>query len=81
MARKFRKYGQVDNIPVHLQNKPTYCDKYKKEEDRVKALIGIIHEGGVARVVATEERDVNVSKSVKLMMNKIKKTFHNNKTK
>ena len=34
--------------------------KYGKEEDRIKALIGLKHEGGV---VATEERNVNVRKS------------------
>ena len=63
MARKFRKYGQVGIVAVHLQNMPTYYVKYKKEEDRVKALMGLIQEG-VARVVATEERNVNVSRSV-----------------
>ena len=49
MIRKFRKYGQVENIAVHLQNTPTYYINYKKEE---------------CTVVATEERNVNVSKSV-----------------
>ena len=33
MARKFRKYGQVENIMIHLQNTPTHCLKYKKEEE------------------------------------------------
>ena len=35
MAMKFRKYGQVENIAVHLQNTPTYYVKYGKEEDRI----------------------------------------------
>ena len=39
---------------------------YKKEEDLGKALIGFIHKEEVARVVATEERNFNVSKSVTL---------------
>ena len=63
MAREFRKYGQVKNITVHLQNTPTFYVKYRMEEDRIKALIGLKHQGGVARVVATEERYGNVSKS------------------
>ena len=62
MARKIRKYGQVKIIAVHLQNMSTYNVKYKKEEDRVKAMIGLIHKR-VARVVVTEERNVNMSKS------------------
>ena len=33
---------------------PTYYVKYKKEEYGVNALIGLIHEEGVTRVVATE---------------------------
>ena len=33
------------------------------EEDRIKALIGLKHER-VARVLATEKRNVNVSKRV-----------------
>ena len=39
--RKFRKYGQVENIAVHLQNAPTYYFKYGKEKDRIKAKIGL----------------------------------------
>ena len=35
-----------------------------KKEDKLNALIGLIHEKGVARVIAIEERDANVSKSV-----------------
>ena len=27
MARIFRKYGQVENIAIHLQNTPTYYVK------------------------------------------------------
>ena len=37
MASKFRKYGQLENITVHLKNTPTYI-KYQKEEDKIKAL-------------------------------------------
>ena len=43
---------------------PIYYVNYKKEYDGVNALIGQIHEEGVARVVATEERNFNLSKSV-----------------
>ena len=64
MAKKFRKNGYVESIVVHLQNTPSFYVNYKKEEDRVNALIGLIHEEVVARVVTTEERNVNVSKSV-----------------
>ena len=63
MARKFRKYGQVESIAVHLQNTPIYYVNYKKK-DGVNALIGLIHEKGVARVVVTEERNINMSKRV-----------------
>ena len=35
--------------------------KYEKEEDRIKALIVLIHKEGVARV---EKGNVNVSKTV-----------------
>ena len=48
---------------VHLQNTPTYYINYKKEEDGVNALMGLVQEE-VARVIATDERNVNVSKSV-----------------
>ena len=61
MAKKFKKCGQVENIVAHLQNMPIYYVKYKKEEDKVKVLIGLIHEEGVVRVVATEEKNVNMS--------------------
>ena len=64
MARKLRKYRQVENIQVHLQNTPTYYVKYGKEDYKIKALIGLKHEHRLARVVATEERNVNVSKRV-----------------
>ena len=64
MARKFEKYGQVENIAVHLQNTPTYYVKYRKEEDRIKALIELKHKEGVARVVAREDWNINVSKGV-----------------
>ena len=40
-TRKFRKYKQVENIAVHLQNMTTYYVKYGKEEDRIKAMIGL----------------------------------------
>ena len=30
MANKFRKYGQIENIGIHLENTPTYYIKYKK---------------------------------------------------
>ena len=43
-SKKFRKYRQVENTAVHLQNTPTYYVKYGKEEDRIKALIGLILE-------------------------------------
>ena len=43
---------------------PAKYVKYKKEEDEVKALMGLIHEEGVAEVVATEEKNVNMNKSV-----------------
>ena len=46
-----------------MQKKPIYYVYYKKE-DGVNALIGRIHKGGVTRVVATEERNVNISKRV-----------------
>ena len=62
-GKKFRKYEQVESIAVYLQNMPTYYIKYGKEVDRIKTLIGLIHEG-VARMVATEERCSNVSKSI-----------------
>ena len=38
MTKKFRKYGQVENIVVRLQNTPTYYVKYGKEDDRIKTL-------------------------------------------
>ena len=38
--------------------------KYKNVEDKVKAMIGLIHEEVVARVVATEEKNLNISKIV-----------------
>ena len=63
MAKKFRKYAQVKSIGVHLQNTPTYYVKYRNEEDKVKELIGLKHKG-VARVVATEQENVNMSNSV-----------------
>ena len=65
MARKFRKYGLVKSIEVHQQNVPTYYVNCKKEEDRVNALIELLHEEGMARVVATEERNVNVTEKRK----------------
>ena len=58
------KYGQVEKIAVHQQNTLTYYVKYVKEEDRVKALLELIDEERLARVVVTVERNVNVSKSV-----------------
>ena len=61
MARKFRKYGQVENIAVPL--KKQHITLITKRKKIVNALIGLIH-GVVARVVSTEERNVNVSKSV-----------------
>ena len=47
-----------------MQNAPTYYINYRKKENRIKALIGLIHEKGVARVLATEERNANINKSV-----------------
>ena len=46
---------------------PIYYVSYKKEEDRVNALIGLIREERVAMMVATEERNVNVSESVMMI--------------
>ena len=63
-ARKFKKYQQVENILVHLQNTSIYYVNYKNEEYGVNALIRLIHKKGVARVVTTEERNANVSKIV-----------------
>ena len=60
MARKFR---QVENIAIYLQNMPTYYVMYRKEE-RIKALIKLNHKEGMGRVVPTEESNVNVSKRV-----------------
>ena len=60
MARKFIKYGQVENRTVHLHNKPAYYVNYRKEEDRIKALIGLIHEEGMPRMDAREERNARV---------------------
>ena len=59
ITRKFRKYEQVKNIAVHQH---TMLNTNRKKI--VKALIGLIHEEGVEMVVATEERNLNVSKSV-----------------
>ena len=64
MAKKFRKYGLVESIVVHLQDVPIYHINYKKEEDGVNALIELIQEERMARVVATEERNANVCKRV-----------------
>ena len=38
MTRKFRKYGQIERIVVHLKNATIFCAKYKNEEstDRTK---------------------------------------------
>ena len=41
MARKFGKYGQVENIAVDLKIMPTYYVKYEKEENKIKALVGL----------------------------------------
>ena len=65
MARQFRKYGQVERILMHLQNAPIYYAKYKKQESKVNALMELI-KGGVAKVTATEERKVNMRRSVTL---------------
>ena len=55
MARKFRKYGQVKRILMHLQNAPIYYAKYKNEESEVKAMMEL--KEGVAEVTATEEKN------------------------
>ena len=34
------------------------------EEDKIKALIGLIHKEGLLKVVATEEKNENMNKSV-----------------
>ena len=64
MARKILKYGQGESVAVHLQNTPTYYINYKMEENRLNALIGLMHEGRVTRVIATEKRNVHLSKIV-----------------
>ena len=64
MTSKFRKYGQGENIAVHLKYVLTYYIKYAKEEDRIKSLIGLINKKRVERVVATEVRNANVSKNI-----------------
>ena len=61
MARKFIKYEQVENIAVHLQDAQIYYVNYKKKKDGINALIELIHKEGMARVVATEERNGNMS--------------------
>ena len=42
---------------------PTYYTKYKNVEDKVEAMIGLIHKG-VVRVLVTGKRNMNMSKSV-----------------
>ena len=64
MAIKFLKYRQVESILMHLQNAPIYYDKYKKKESEVKALMELIKEEGVAEVTATEEKNLNMRRSV-----------------
>ena len=49
---------------LHLQSTPINYVNYKKEKDEVIALIVLIHEEEVARVVATEEKNLNRTKSV-----------------
>ena len=64
MARKSLKYGQVESILIHLQNTPLYNAIYKKEESEVKAQIALIK--GVAEATTTEEKNVNMWRSVTL---------------
>ena len=54
VAKKIQEVwtGRKYTVVVHLQNTPTYV-KYKKEEDKVQAM-----------VVATKEENVNMSKIV-----------------
>ena len=61
----FFKYGQLERILMHLQNKPIYYAKYKKEKSEVKALIELIKER-VVEVKATEEKNVKMMKTVTL---------------
>ena len=46
------------------ENTPIYYVKYKNLENKAKAMIGLLHGEGVARLVATEEKKLNISKSV-----------------
>ena len=71
IGKKFRKYGQEESIAVHLQNMPIYYVNYKKEEDGVNALIELIHK---KRVVATEERNINLSKGYGTLLQRGRKT-------
>ena len=65
MVKKIRKYEQGERILMHLQNAPIYYAKYKNEESEVKELIKLIKRG-VAKVSATEEKNVNRRRSVTL---------------
>ena len=65
-AQLATKVAQIQKIQIGRKHSgtPTYYIKYGKEEDIIKALKGLKHNGGVARVVATGERNVNVNKRV-----------------
>ena len=54
MARKFRKYRQVERIVMHLQNALINYAKYKYEKSEVKALMELIKEEGAADVTASK---------------------------
>ena len=49
-------HGQVERILMHLKAALIYYAKYKKEENKVKALNELLKEG-VAEVTATEEKN------------------------
>ena len=38
MAKKFKQFGPVERILMHLQNAPIYNIKYRNEESEQKAL-------------------------------------------
>ena len=51
---------------MHLQNVLIHYAKYKKGKSEVKALMELIKKERVAEVTATEEKNVNMRKSVTL---------------
>ena len=43
---------------------PTYFVKYEKKENKVQALMELTKEGGIAEVIAVEEKNLNMGNSV-----------------